>query len=71
MLGATVKASPDAISDFYKNAMNKSGWKLVFQMDQDNVKALNFQKGKSVLQVTVQADEKEALTTYNLVISSQ
>ena len=71
MLGATVKASADAVSEFYKNAMKGSGWKLVFQMDQDNVKVLHFQKGNLVLQVTIQVDEKEALTTYNLVIASQ
>jgi len=69
MLGATVKASADAVSEFYKNAMKGSGWKLVFQMDQDNVKVLHFQKGNLFLQVTIQSDEKEALTTYNLVIA--
>ena len=70
MLGATVKASADAVSEFYKNAMKGSGWKLVFQMDQDKAKILHFQKGNLVLQVTIQADEKEALTTYNLVMAT-
>ncbi|MGO8945684.1 MAG: hypothetical protein ACLQJ7_18675 [Syntrophobacteraceae bacterium] len=70
MLGATVKASADAVAEFYKNAMKGSGWKLVFQMDQDKAKILHFQKGNLVLQVTIQADEKEALTTYNLVIAT-
>jgi hypothetical protein len=71
MLSATVKASADAVSEFYKNAMNGRGWKLVFQMDQDNAKILHFQKGNLVLQVTIQVNEKEALTTYSLVIASQ
>jgi|SRR5208337_4071312 len=71
MLSATVKASADAVSEFYKNAMKRSGWKLVFQMDQDNAKVLHFQKDKQVLQVTIQVEEKNALTTYNLVITSQ
>ena len=70
MLGATVKASADAVSEFYKNAMKGSGWKLAFQMDQDKAKILHFQKGNLVLQVTIQADEKEALTTYNLVMAT-
>jgi hypothetical protein len=71
MLSATVKASADAVSEFYKNAMKGSGWKLVFQMDQDNAKILHFQKGKQVLQVTIQVEEKNEVTTYNLVITSQ
>ena len=70
MLSATVKASADAVSEFYKNAMKGSGWKLAFQMDQDNAKILHFQKGNLFLQVTIQSDEKEALTTYNLVIAT-
>ena len=70
MVSATVKASADAVSEFYKNAMKGSGWKLVFQMDQDKAKILHFQKGNLVLQVTIQADEKEALTTYNLVMAT-
>ena len=71
MLSATVKASADAVSEFYKNAMKASGWKLAFQMDQDNAKVLHFQKGKQLFQVTIQVEEKDALTTYNLVITSQ
>jgi hypothetical protein len=71
MLSATVKASADAVSDFYKNAMKAGGWKLAMQMDQDNAKVLHFQKGKQVFQVTIQFEEKDALTTYNLVITSQ
>jgi hypothetical protein len=71
MLSATVKASADAVAEFYKNAMKGSGWKLAFQMDQDKAKILHFQKGKQILQVTIQTDEKDALTTYNLVIASQ
>jgi hypothetical protein len=51
--------------------MKGSGWKLVFQMDQDNAKILHFQKGKQVLQVTIQVEEKNEVTTYNLVITSQ
>jgi len=70
MLSATVKASADAVSEFYKNAMKGSGWKLAFQMDQDNAKILHFQKGNLFLQVTIQSDEKEALTTYNLVMAT-
>ena len=71
MLGATVKASADAVSEFYKNAMKGSGWKLVLQMDQDKAKILHFQKDKQILQVTIQVGEKDTLTTYNLVIVSQ
>jgi hypothetical protein len=71
MLSATVKASADAVSEFYKNAMEGSGWKLALQMDQDKAKILHFQKGKQTLQVIIQVDEKDALTTYNLVIASQ
>jgi hypothetical protein len=71
MLSATVKASADAVSEFYKNAMKASGWKLAMQMDQDNAKVLHFQKDKQIFQVTIQFEEKDALTTYNLVIASQ
>ena len=71
MLSATVKASADAVSDFYKNATKGKGWKLAMQMDQDNAKVLHFQKDKQVFQVTIQFEEKDALTTYNLVIASQ
>ena len=71
MLSATVKASADAVSEFYKNAMKERGWKLAFQMDQDTAKVLHFQKDKLVFQVTIQANENDALTTYNLVIASQ
>jgi hypothetical protein len=71
MLSATVKASADAVSDFYKNAMKGSGWKLAMQMDQDNTKVLHFQKDKQVFQVTIQFEENDGLTTYNLVIASQ
>jgi len=71
MVSATVKASAEAVSGFYKNAMEGSGWKLAFQMDQDKAKILHFQKGKQTLQVVIQVDEKDALTTYNLVIASQ
>lgn len=71
MLSATVKASADAVSEFYKNAMKASGWKLAMQMDQDNAKVLHFQKDKQVFQVTIQFEEKDALTTYNLVLASQ
>jgi len=70
MLSATVKASADAVAEFYKSAMKGSGWRLTFQMDQDKVKVLHFQGGKQTLQVTIQADEKEALTTYNLVMAT-
>ena len=70
MLSATVKAGADAVSDFYKNAMKASGWKLAFQMDQENTKVLHFQKDKLVFQVTIQAEENNPLTTYNLVITS-
>ena len=71
MLSATVKASAEAVAEFYKNAMKGSGWKLVLQMDQDKAKILHFQKDKQILQVTIQVGEKDTLTTYNLVIVSQ
>jgi hypothetical protein len=71
MLSATVKANADAVSDFYKNAMKASGWKLAMQMDQDNAKVLHFQKDKQIFQVTIQFEEQDALTTYNLVITSK
>jgi hypothetical protein len=70
MLIATVKANSDSVYEFYKNAMKGSGWKLAMQMDQDNTKVLHFQKDKQVFQVTIQFEEKDALTTYNLVIAS-
>src|SRR5208283_1379884 len=54
MLSATVKASAEAVAEFYKNAMKGSGWKLVLQMDQDKAKILHFQKDKQILQVTIQ-----------------
>ena len=71
MLSATVKAGAEAVSDFYKNAMKASGWKLAFQMEQESTKVLHFQKDKLVFQVTIQAEENNPLTTYNLVITSQ
>jgi hypothetical protein len=71
MLSVTVKASADAVAEFYKNAMKGRGWKLAFQMDQDQAKVLHFQKGNQILQVTIQAGEKNELTTYNLVIATQ
>ncbi len=71
MLSATVKAAPDAVSNFYKDAMKSKGWKLSFQMDQENSKILHFQKDKVIFQVTIQAEENNPQTTYNLVITSQ
>jgi hypothetical protein len=71
MISATVKASADAVAEFYKNAMKRSGWKLAFQMEQDKAKILHFQKDKQTLQVVIQVGEKDELTTYNLVIASQ
>ena len=44
MLSATVKASADAVAEFYKNAMKASGWKLALQMDQDKAKMPAFSK---------------------------
>jgi hypothetical protein len=71
MLSATVKASADAVSDFYKNAMKSSGWKLSFQMDQESAKVLHFQKDKLIFNVAIQTEENNPETTYNLAISSQ
>lgn len=71
MLSATVKASPDSVSDFYKNDMKGKGWKLAMQMDQDNSKVLHFQKDNMIFQVTIQGEEQGDLTTYNLLVSSK
>ncbi len=71
MLSATVKASPDSVSDFYKNGMKGKGWKLAMQMDQDNSKVLHFQKDNMIFQVTIEGEEQGDLTTYNLMVSSK
>lgn len=71
MLIVTVKASVDAISDFYKKAMATKGWKLAFQAEQEEVKLIHFQKDKMFFQVTIQLPKGAEQTTYNLLLTEQ
>ncbi len=71
MLSATVKAKVGAIAEFYRNAMSAKGWKTVFQAEQQDIKIIQFQKDKQLLQVTIQPEKDGATTTYTLTMTSQ
>jgi len=71
LLIATVKASGDAIADFYKKAMVAKGWKLAFQAEQEAMKLLHFQKDKMLFQVAIQPPKGAEEVTYNLMLSEQ
>ena len=71
LLVAAVKAKGDAIANFYKNTMTAKGWKVAFQADQEDVKIIHFRKDKLLFQVTIQLENGEEATTYNLFMTSQ
>ena len=71
MVTAKVKAKPEAVAEFYKGAMQGKGWKIFMQAEQDNVKLIHFRKDNQMLQVSIQTEEGEEETTFNLVMTSQ
>ncbi len=67
----TVKAAgAEAVSDFYKKSMKESGWKIVFQAQQENVHVIHFQKDSRLLHINIQSEEGGTIT-YNMVAQSQ
>jgi hypothetical protein len=71
MIVASAKAASDAIADFYRKTMVEKGWKIAFQMEQEDTKVIHFQKDKQALQLTVTSDKKAEETTYTLMLASQ
>ncbi|HYA41501.1 MAG TPA: hypothetical protein VEF34_09375 [Syntrophobacteraceae bacterium] len=71
MLVAAVKAKGSAIADFYKNAMKAEGWKVAFQAEQEDMMLIHFQKGKRMVQLTIQLEKGGEATTYNLMTTSE
>lgn len=65
-----VKADRDAVFEFYKKNMAGSGYKIVFQLQQEDAAVIHFQKNKQVIQVTIQDKEEDGSITYTLLATS-
>ncbi|HOI94040.1 MAG TPA: hypothetical protein PK250_04970 [Syntrophobacter fumaroxidans] len=62
-----VQADRDAVFEFYKKNVAAGGWKIVFQMQQEDAAVIHFQKDKLMLQVTIQGKEDDGSVTYTMV----
>lgn len=69
MITVAAKAKPEAIIEFYSAAMKSKGWKVIFQLQNEDAQMMHFQKDSDVLHLNVQAADEGEGVTYNLVLS--
>jgi hypothetical protein len=71
MATLSVKASRDALLDFYRQKMKANEWKIAFQAEQEDSAVIHFSKGKQMIQLSVQKGETEGDLQYNLLSVDQ
>ncbi|MEN6438308.1 MAG: hypothetical protein ABFD97_06980 [Syntrophobacter sp.] len=69
MITATAKAKAEAVIEFYASAMKGKGWKVIFQLQNEDAQMMHFQKDSDVLHLNVQAADQGEGVTYTLVLS--
>jgi len=69
MITATAKAKAEAVIEFYSSAMKSKGWKVIFQLQNEDAQMMHFQKDSDVLHLSVQAADQGDGVTYTLVLS--
>jgi hypothetical protein len=66
-----VKADREALVKFYKKEMQATGWKIAFQVEQEDNAVIHFTKDTQTVQISANKGDEEGITMYQMVFVGQ